>query len=82
MKLIVNKNENNNYEMKIDNNGKIINFDYITLIDYLYNNGKIEKIEYNNLNQWEKDEIDKVVKKINELSNPTSGEDDDESIDD
>lgn len=82
MKLIVNKNENNNYEMKIDNNGKIINFDYITLIDYLYNNGKIEKIEYNNLNQWEKDEIDKVVKKINELSNPTSGEDDDESIND
>lgn len=65
MKIIVNK-VNNNIGVKLEIDGKEIDFKYIDFIDKLYSKEKIEDITFNNIEEWEKTKISELVKQIND----------------
>lgn len=67
MKLLVNKN-NEDIEIKIDINGVPNDFDYINLINEIYNNNKIDKTDFDDsINEWEQKAINELVDKINSI---------------
>ena len=66
MKMIINvKKENDDIVLSLTINDKPMPFDYVTLVNALYNKNKIEDIVYSdNINDWEKEEISKLVEQI------------------
>lgn len=68
MKLLVKKESDDNISMKIEINGQEKDFDYVDFVDSIYNQDKIEDIDFaENINDWEKGAINSLINKINEL---------------
>ena len=66
MKINV-KKENEDIVLSLVINEKEESFDYVKLVNELYNKKEIEEIIYSEeINDWEKDEIKKLIDKIND----------------
>ena len=66
MKINV-KKENEAIVLSLVINEKEESFDYVKLVNELYNKKEIEEIIYSEeINDWEKDEIKKLIDKIND----------------
>lgn len=66
MKINV-KKENEDIVLSLVINEKEESFDYVKLVNELYNEKEIEEIIYSEeINDWEKDEIKKLIDKIND----------------
>lgn len=69
MDIIIAKDSSENIIIKLKINGIEQEFDYIKLIDNLYNHVEINNVFYDEMiNDWEKEEIEKLIKKIKEIS--------------
>ena len=67
MKINV-KKENEDIVLSLIINGAEEPFDYVRLVNELYNKNEIEKINYSNeINDWEKEEIEELIKQINNV---------------
>ncbi len=65
MKINV-KKEKEDIVLSLVINEKEETFDYVRLVNELYNKKEIEEIIYSDgINDWEKDEINKLIDKIN-----------------
>ncbi len=61
------KKDNEDIVLSLVINQKEEPFDYVKLVNELYNKKEIEKIDYSEqINDWEKDEIKKLIDKIND----------------
>ena len=66
MKINV-KKENEDIVLSLVINEKEESFDYVKLVNELYNKKEIEEIIYSEeINDWEKDEIKKLIDNIND----------------
>ena len=67
--MIINvKKEKEDIVLSLIINGTEEPFDYVRLVNELYNKNKIEKINYSNeINEWEKEEIEKLINEINSV---------------
>ena len=71
MKINV-KKENEDIVLSLVINEKEESFDYVKLVNELYNKKEIEEIIYSEeINDWEKDEIKKLIDKINDTVKQT-----------
>lgn len=69
MEIMITKDSSENIIIKLKINGIEQEFDYIKLIDNLYNKVEISNVFYDEtINDWEKEEIGKLIKKIKEVS--------------
>lgn len=67
MIINIEKNEDD-ISLKMIINGKEEPFDYVTLINELHGKEKIEKINFSDdIDEWEKEEIQKLINKINDV---------------
>lgn len=69
MDIIITKDSSENIIVKLKINGVEQEFDYIKLIDNLYNQMEINNVFYDEMiNEWEKEEIGKLIEKIKQIS--------------
>ena len=67
MIINIEKNEDD-ISLKMIINGKEELFDYVTLINELHGKEKIEKNNFSDdIDEWEKEEIQKLINKINDV---------------
>ncbi len=67
MKINV-KKEKEDIVLSLIINGAEEPFDYVRLVNELYNKNEIEEINYSNeINDWEKEEIEELIKQINNV---------------
>ena len=65
--MIINiEKKEDDISLKMIINGKEEPFDYVSLINKLHGKERIEKINFSdNVDEWEKEEIEKLIDKIN-----------------
>ncbi|WP_053970088.1 hypothetical protein [Mangrovimonas sp. ST2L15] len=77
MKLIFNKEENNEITVKIQQGTVAIDFTYSEMIKQLLQNNSVEDTEFNNMTEEEEESLKKMLNEVSEIfveEEPDEGE--------
>lgn len=76
MKLIFNKDKNNEVTVKIQQGTVAVDFTYIEMIKQLLENNEIEEPDFNNISDKEKGSLEGMLKKISKIFEEDEVDDD------